>query len=221
MFLPREGIVWFLSVFALQSAAYSRSKCWKTWGIRPVLLGRHLQLSCPQHYGGIEFPVSRDGFAVTLRDTTGHWCLWGLWAIYHNPLDVTTQPVPHSPHCASIRSLALQMSDKYDGQGWCVQGITEVQNGGICSSSLVHWGSHSIVEGLWVGQAAQTHCGLLEVSFGLSAHLRGWACLRRSASLSTDCVLWESQEKADHYIAHEEQRVKWSLHLWHETKGLC
>jgi len=81
-------------------------------------------------------------------------------------LDATIQSTPHPPNSPPIRSKSLQFRVK-DVVGNCVRGLTEVQIEDIHSSCLVHWCSHSIIDGHKVGQAG---LALGEVTVAVSNH---------------------------------------------------
>jgi len=80
------------------------------------------------------------------RDTTYHWSPSGHWAVDHCFVAVTIQPIPYLLNSPPIKCISHQFREK-DVVGDCVTGLTEVQIDDICSSSLVHWCSNSIVEG--------------------------------------------------------------------------
>ena len=71
--------------------------------------------------------------------------------IDYNSLDMDIQPNPYPSNSLSIKPVSLQFRGK--NVVGDLKGLTEVQSDDINSSSLVHWCSHSIVEGHQVSQA--------------------------------------------------------------------
>jgi len=63
----------------------------------------------------------------------------------HNPLAVSSQPVPNQSNSPSFRSVPPQFREK-DVVRDHVKGFAEVQEDDICHPSPVHWCCHSIIE---------------------------------------------------------------------------
>ena len=64
----------------------------------------------------------------------------------YNSLDTDIQLITYPCKTPSVKPISLQFSGK--NVMWvCVKGLTQVQEDGMCRSSLVHWCSHCIIEG--------------------------------------------------------------------------
>ncbi|KAK4811172.1 hypothetical protein QYF61_019803 [Mycteria americana] len=73
-------------------------------------------------------------------------------AIDCNSLDAAIEPIPYPSNSPSVKPISLHFSGK-NVVGDPIKGLTEVQIDDICSSSLVHQRSRSIVEGHQISQA--------------------------------------------------------------------
>lgn len=83
----------------------------------------------------------------TSMDQEGHHLLLvSIWTLAVTLCTRPPSPVPYPANNPSVKSTSLQFRGKNIGPD-CIKGLTEVQVDDICNPSLVHWCSHSIVEG--------------------------------------------------------------------------
>ena len=87
--------------------------------------------------------------------------------IDHNPLAVSSQPIPNPSNSPSIKSTLLQFREK-DVMRDHVRGFAEVQIDDIHYPSPIHQSRHSIIEGHQIGQARS---GLGEAMLAVSNYL--------------------------------------------------